>query len=95
MVFLISTDTLKEDLKRFVQSKEKQTSIKHKTEKFEPEPFNSYEEQYYEANVKNYRIDNQFDKPNIQQGARRIEYKQSINYPNLKKDVKEWKVSCC
>ena len=92
---MISSDTLKEDLKRFVKTKEKQTDVKQKQLKLEPEPFNPYEEQYYEANVTNFRIDNRFDKPNVQYGSKPVKYGRAINYPNIDKDRKEWKSNCC
>ena len=97
MVFLapFAKDTLKEDLKRFVNSKDKQTEVKQKKTNFEKEPFNEYEEEFYEANVKNYRIDSRFDKRQIEKGSLPPKYKMNINYPHLKKDVKAWSLSCC
>ena len=97
MVFLTSLarDSLKEDLKRFVNSKDKQTDVKPKNKKFEKEPFNQYEEEFYEVNVKNYRIDDRFNKRHIEKGSLPPKYKMPINYPNLKKDVKAWSLSCC
>ena len=97
MVFLahFAKDNLKEDLKRFVNSKDKQTSVKQKTFKYEKEPFNEYQEEFYETNVKNYRIDDRFDKKHIEKGSLPTKYKMNINYPHLKKDVKAWSLSCC
>ena len=68
MVFLPSftNDSLKEDLKRLVNSKDKQTTVKQKTSNYEKEPFNKYQEEFYETNVINYRIDGRFDKKQIE-----------------------------
>jgi hypothetical protein len=95
MVFVLQGDSLKEDLKRLISTKENQSNVKHKKQTFEPEPFNEYKEEFYETKVQNYKIDDRFDKPNVEKGARRIAWKQPINYPNLKKDVKAWSLSCC
>lgn len=97
MVFLtaFAKDSLKEDLKKFVIAKDKQTEVKQKKPNYEKEPFNEYQEEFYEVNVKNYRIDDRFDKKHIEKGSLPPKYKMNINYPHLKKDVKAWSLSCC
>lgn len=96
MVFLpkFSDSSIKEDMQKYLNTKNKQTEVKQKVSKYEQEPFNEYEEQFYEANDKNYRIDNRFNKNHIEKGALPHKYKMNINYPHLKKDVKEWSIRC-
>ena len=95
MVFLPKfSNSIKDDLQKYIKTKEKQTDVKRKVSKYEPEPFNEYEEQFYEANVSNYRIDGRFDKKHTEKGALPHKYKMNINYPHLKTDVKEWTVKC-